>query len=156
MKQDQAEAKAVANALPYGLRMLPVRDVPQLQCLAPELDLFPQPKGPARAEFVGPPEKGIPLRERARFMQNRDFFVKKASQGIYAGADHAEWASIPVSWRVILMMAGGMGDMDTIDYLAGRSWQEIPPAEREAVKFVIREAKRLFAGLHALTLRTVE
>ena len=154
MKQDKAEANAVAAALPYGLRKLPVRDVPQLQYLAPELDLFP--KTPARAEFVGPPEKGIPRRERARFMKNRDFFVEKASRGMYAGADHAEWASIPVSWRVILMMAGGMGDMQSIDYLAGRSWQEIPPAEREAVKFTIREAKSLFGRLHALTLRTVE
>lgn len=152
MKRDNAKVLAVNHALTDSQRVLHGADM--WPFLAPSFDLGS--KTASQREFVGPPEKGIPMRERERFEQNRNFFAAKASRGMYTGADHAEWASIPVPWRVIMMMAGGMGDIDTIDYLAGRSWQEIPPKEREAVKFTIREAKRLFSGLHALTLRTVE
>ena len=157
MKQDKAESAAVAAALPYGLRLLPVVDVPQLQCLAPELDLFAKPQTQAPAEFVGPREKGIPQHARAAFQAARDAMVAKASRGMYAGADHAEWSLLPVAWRQVLLLVGGVGDMETdLAVLAGRSWQEIPPPEREAIKHAIRDAKRVLGRLHALTLRTVE
>lgn len=157
MKQDKAEAKAVASALPYGLRMLQ-GNAPQADCLAPGFDIAPDAAafvGPMPPEFVGPVWP-IHRQMRAQFDGLKDFFIHKASNGLYAGAQDAEWARVPLNWRITLMMLGGIGEMDSIDYLAGRSWQELPPREREAVKFAAREGKRILGGLRALTLRTGE
>ena len=157
MKQDKAETQAVASALPYGLRKLPMVDMPQVECLAPGFDMDPEPAfvGPLPPAFVGPLWPAH-RQMRAKFDGLKDFFIHKASNGMYAGAQDAEWARIPLAWRITLLMLGGIGDMETVDYLAGRSWQEMPPKEREAVKFAAREGKRILGNLRALTLRTVE
>ncbi|MFG5777695.1 hypothetical protein ACFIQF_11535 [Comamonas sp. J-3] len=162
MMQDQAEAKAVASAgaLRYALCKLPVVDVEQVEYLAPDLLLPAPPPPPAPApDLVGPRQKtvpmNLPMELREKWREHQAFFARKGSRGLYAGTQDAEWAGIPLAWRIMLMTLGGIGDVELIDYLAGRSWQELPPAEREAVQFAIREGKRVFSRLSALSMRTV-
>lgn len=161
MKQDKDEAKAVASALPYGLRQLPVVDVPQVEYLAPDLLLPTRPKPAPHVDLVGPRQKDVPMNlpmgERARWRENKDYLVRKASGGIYRAIADAEWARIPLQWRKVIVLVGGIGDLNTdIDVLARRSWQEMPPPEREAVKAIVRDGYTVFGRTHSLRMRTVE
>ena len=155
MKQDKAEANAVAAVLPYGLRKLPVRDVPQLQYLAPELRI---PEAPARPAPVVPPLKNPAVTvEEAKAMLDglRDEFAKKASGGLYRDAADAEWRRLPIEMRECLLRVAGIRakSKPELHGLASRAWQEMPETEREAIKRVVRLFKRYVLPLSALAAK---
>lgn len=156
MKQDQAEAKAVANALPYGLRMLPVRDVPQLQCLAPDFEIAT--RKPSRPAPIVPPLKnqGVTVEEAKAMLDGlRDEFAKKASGGLYRDAADAEWRGLPIEMRECLLRVAGVRakSKPELHSLASRAWQEMPDTEREAIKRVVRLFKRYVLPLSALAAK---
>lgn len=156
MKQDRAEAQAIANALLYRLHVLPSTDKPAGECLAPDVVLFaPTAPHAAPAELMGPREKGVPSYLRQRFAEQRAYFANKAGSTIHSGAVDAEWTRLPLPWRIVMLMMGGVGDLDTdMHLLAARSWQLIPPAEREGIRAALREACAVLGRTQALRLRT--
>lgn len=84
----------------------------------------------------------------------RDEFVRLASNGRFVDAASREWRSIPVVWRMALVMMAGAGeDTDSLESLAARDWQEMPPPEREAVRGIVRGAKKHLGRLTALAAR---
>lgn len=156
MKQDKAEAKAVAAALPYGLRMLPVLDVPQLQCLAPDFEIAT--RKPVRPAPIVPPLKnpGVSVAEAKAMLDGlRDEFAKKASGGLYRDAADAEWRRLPIEMRECLLRVAGVRakSKPELHGLASRAWQEMPETEREAVKRVVRLFKRYVLPLSALAAK---
>lgn len=156
MKQDKAEANAVAAALPYGLRKLPVRDVPQLQCLAPELVIATR-KPPRLVPNVPAFKNQDATVAEARAMLDglRDEFAKKASGGLYRDAADAEWRSLPIEMRECLLRVAGVRakSKPELHSLASRAWQEMPDTEREAIKRVVRLFKRYVLPLSALATK---
>lgn len=88
----------------------------------------------------------------ARLASLRDHFVHKATAGVWSDAETREWARVGDEQRVMLMLLAGIdGDLQA---LAKRAWREFTPPERQAIKGEIRVAKRVFAGLAALTSRS--
>ena len=84
----------------------------------------------------------------------RDEFVRLASDGRFVDAASREWRGIPMVWRMALvMMAGAGSDTDSLESLAARDWQEMPPPEREAVRGIVRGAKKHLGRLTALAAR---
>ncbi|MGF6211973.1 hypothetical protein ABIE32_001839 [Comamonas sp. 4034] len=158
MKQDRAEAQAIANAMLQRLQAFPIIDQPHAQCLAPDLVLL-DPVAPrfASTAFVGPPEKGIPMRLRPRFAELREHFANKAGNTTHSGVMDAEWARMPLPWRIVMLMMGGIGDLDAdMHQLAARSWQLIPPKERDGIRSALREAYMILSRVQALRLRTID
>ncbi len=156
MKQDKAEAQAIADALLHRMQALPIIDKPFAQCLAPDFVLFAPPiASGASTEKMGPKEKGIPSYLLPKWSEQRDFFAQKASSTAHSGAIDAEWARMPMAWRIVLLMMGGVGDLNTdLDRLAARSWQIIPPPERDGIRSATREAFALLSRTQAMRLRT--
>lgn len=84
----------------------------------------------------------------------RDEFVRIASDGRFVDAASREWRGIPMVWRMALVMMAGAGDdTDSLESLAARDWQEMPPPEREAVRGIVRGAKKHLGRLTALAAR---
>lgn len=84
----------------------------------------------------------------------RDEFVRLSSNGRFVDAASREWCSIPVVWRMALVMMAGAGeDTDSLESLAARDWQEMPPPEREALRGIVRGAKKHLGRLTALAAR---
>ena len=155
MKQDRAEAEAIANALLHRLQAFPVIEQPYAQCLDPDLVLLAPLPVATPAAFVGPPEKGIPTRLRPQFAELRDYFANKAGNTAHSGVMDAEWARMPLPWRIVMLMMGGVGDLDTdMHQLAARSWQLSPPKERDGIRSALREAFAVLGRTQALRMRT--
>ena len=156
MKQDKAEAQAIANTLFQRLQAFPPLDRLPEPCLAPDMVLFGLTTLPtAPAELMGPREKGVPNYIRAKLAEQREFFANKSSSRIHSGAVDAEWSRMPVHWRIVMLMMGGVGDVDSdMHHLASRSWQIIPPAERDGIRAALREAFAVLQPTHALRMRT--
>ncbi|MEG0923187.1 MAG: hypothetical protein RSD57_07700 [Comamonas sp.] len=153
MKQDKAESQAIADALLRRLQALPTSSWPLDACLAPDMVLFAPPA--QLAELVGPREKGIPTYLRDKWGEQRAFFANKAGNTAHSGAVDAEWSRLPLHWRIVMLMMGGVGDLDTdMHLLAARSWQLIPPKEREGIRAALREAFAMLGRTQALRLRT--
>jgi len=89
-----------------------------------------------------------------KLMVLRDEFVRLASDGRYVDAASREWRGIPMVWRMALVMMAGAGDdYDSLESLAARDWREMPPPEREALRGIVRGAKRHLGRLTALAAR---
>ena len=153
MKRDQAETLAVANAVQYGLRSLPVVDVPQRDCLAPDF-VIDVPK-PARLVPVIPAPR-YPHMSRAEsraFLRDlRDELARKASNGLYHDAADAEWRGLTIEMRQCLVRVAGIRARDKMELhaLASRAWQEMPDAERESIKRVVRTFRTQVSPLSVL------
>ena len=158
MKQDKAEAKAVASVLPYGLRKLQ-GNAPQGEYLAPDLVLqLPSPRKATeqeKAELVGPPEKGMPQRMRARWAELRALYVQGSGTVAFKDVAGAEWYDLPLMVRTCLLRVAGVQAASKLELelLACRAWQEMPPKERYAVSRVLRMATRSLRRTNALQRR---
>ncbi|NMM75535.1 hypothetical protein B2J88_11855 [Rhodococcus sp. SRB_17] len=135
MKQDLAERLA------HG----------ELHCIgvvAPDLDLLARP---APVRLATRPANDA---ERARLMGLRDEYVQLSSRGRYVDAAAREWRQLPISWRMSMLMMGGVGqDVDSLGTLALRDWHEMPPHEQAEVRGVVRGAKKHLLRLTALAAR---
>ena len=84
----------------------------------------------------------------------RDEFVRIASDGRFVDSASREWRGIPMNWRMALVLMAGLGDeAESPASLAEREWREMPPPEREALRAMVRSAKRHLGGLTALAAR---
>ena len=84
----------------------------------------------------------------------RDEFVRIASDGRFVDSASREWRGIPMNWRMALVLMAGLGDeAESPASLASREWREMPPPEREALRAMVRSAKRHLGGLTALAAR---
>ena len=85
----------------------------------------------------------------------RDEFVRIASDGRFVDAASREWRGIPIVWREALLLLAGAGvdTEESLESLAKRGWQEMPPPEREALRDMVRGAKRHLGRLTALAAR---
>ena len=84
----------------------------------------------------------------------RDEFVRIASDGRFVDAASREWRGIPMVWRMALVLMAGLGDeAESPASLASREWREMPPPERDALRAMVRSAKRHLGGLTALAAR---
>ena len=84
----------------------------------------------------------------------RDEFVRIATDGRFVDSASREWRGIPMNWRMALVLMAGLGDeAESPAILASRNWQEMPPPEREALRAMVRSAKRHLGGLTALAAR---
>ena len=89
-----------------------------------------------------------------KLMGLRDEFVRKASDGRFVDAASREWRGIPMVWRMALVMMAGAGDdTESLESLAARDWREMPPPERDALRGIVRGAKRHLGRLTALAAR---
>lgn len=149
MKQDQAEAKAVAAALPYGLRMLPA-----VEYLAPDLLLPKPPAPPAPVPVVTAPKYLEMSRAECRALLRdlRDELARKASKGLYRDAADAEWQNLSLDMRQCLVRVAGIRAKNKMELraLASRAWQEMPDAERESIKRVVRNFRAEVSPLSVL------
>lgn len=120
-----------------------------MNVVAPDLDLLAKPAQAEAARPVVAPEDVL-----KQLMKLRDEMAKSASNGRYVDAASREWRRLPSMWRVALLMIAGIGvDADNLYTLAARSWQEMPPPEREQLRGVVRDAKRHLCQLTALAAR---
>ena len=84
----------------------------------------------------------------------RDEFVRIATDGQFVDSASREWRGIPMNWRMALVLMAGLGDeAESPASLASREWREMPPPEREALRGMVRSAKRHLGGLTALAAR---
>lgn len=84
----------------------------------------------------------------------RDEYVRIATDGRFVDSASREWRRIPITWRMALVMMAGAGDdTESLESLASRDWREMPPPEREALRSIVRGAKRHLGGLTALAAR---
>ena len=84
----------------------------------------------------------------------RDEFVRIATEGRFVDSASREWRGIPMNWRMALVLMAGLGDeAESPAILASREWREMPPPEREALRGMVRSAKRHLGGLTALAAR---
>ena len=84
----------------------------------------------------------------------RDEFVRIATDGRFVDSASREWRGIPMNWRMALVLMAGLGDeAESPASLASREWREMPPPEREALRAMVRSAKRHLGGLTALAAR---
>ena len=84
----------------------------------------------------------------------RDEFVRIATDGRFVDSASREWRGIPMNWRMALVLMAGLGDeAESPAILASREWREMPPPEREALRGMVRSAKRHLGGLTALAAR---
>lgn len=84
----------------------------------------------------------------------RDEFVELASVGRFTDAASYEWRELPAYWRMALLLVAGVGvDLDDLDKLASRSWQEMPDPERQAIQWVVRSGKKHLGPLVALAAK---
>ena len=84
----------------------------------------------------------------------RDEFVRIATDGRFVDSASREWRGIPMNWRMALVLMAGLGDeAESPASLASREWREMPPPEREALRGMVRSAKRHLGGLTALAAR---
>ena len=84
----------------------------------------------------------------------RDEFVRIATDGRFVDSASREWRGIPMNWRMALVLMAGLGvETESIESLASRDWREMPPPEREALRSMVRSAKRHLGGLTALAAR---
>lgn len=91
---------------------------------------------------------------KARLMTLRDEFVHINSMGRFHDAASREWRKLPHTWRATLLLVAGVGvDVDDLNTLASRDWQELPPPERDDVRGVVRSAKRHLGRLTALAAK---
>ncbi len=89
-----------------------------------------------------------------KLMALRDEFVRLATDGRFVDAASREWRAIPMVWRMALVMMAGAGDdTDSLESLAARDWQEMPPPERESLRSIVRGAKKHLGRLTALAAR---
>lgn len=119
--------------------------------VAPDLVFWPQEPAQAQAPVAtrGPNED-----ERKCLGALRDGFVQRLSHGRYADAAGREWSQLPRSWRMALLMMGGVGeDVDSLDTMAMRTWEEIPEHEQAEVRSMVRGAKKHLLHLTALAAR---
>lgn len=122
-----------------------------LRLVAPELDLLKPAQPTHRAQLQ---TRTLPEEHRAQLMKLRDEFVRRASRGRYADAAGCEWRELPSNWRMALLMLAGVGvDVADLDTLANREWLEMPQPERDALREVVRGARRHLGGLTALAAR---
>ena len=92
--------------------------------------------------------------ERTKLSALRDEFVRIASDGRFVDSASREWRGIPMNWRMALVLMAGLGDeAESPAILASREWREMPPPEREALRAMVRSAKRHLGGLTALAAR---
>lgn len=90
----------------------------------------------------------------ARLMELRDEYVQLATEGRFMTAAAKEWREMPRTWRMLLLMFGGVGvDTSDLDTLAARAWQELPEPEQQAVRWAVRDARKYVAPLTALAAR---
>lgn len=90
----------------------------------------------------------------ARLAELKDEFVRLATDGRFTSAAAAEWAELPMRWRMALLLMAGVGDDESdLATLAARSWREMPPTEREALRFVCRDAKKHIGNIKSLVTR---
>lgn len=90
----------------------------------------------------------------ARLAELQDEFVRIATEGRFVSAAAAEWAELPMRWRMALLLMAGVGDDESdLATLASRSWREMPPREREEIRFVCRDGKKHLGQLLALATR---
>ena len=81
----------------------------------------------------------------------RDEFTKLATGGRTSDSESREWSALDAGHRMaMLLLAGVDGDLGE---LAQRDWRELPPLEREAIKYEVRAAKAAFSRLMALSGR---
>ena len=84
----------------------------------------------------------------------RDEFVRIATDGRFVDSASREWRGIPMNWRMAMVLMAGLGDeAESPAILASREWREMPPPEREALRAMVRSAKRHLGGLTALAAR---
>ena len=84
----------------------------------------------------------------------RDEFVRIATDGRFVDSASREWRGIPMNWRMALVLMAGLGDeAESPAILASREWREMPPPEREALRAMVRSAKRHLGRLTALAAR---
>ena len=84
----------------------------------------------------------------------RDEFVRIATDGRFVDSASREWRGIPMNWRMALVLMAGLGDeAESPAILASREWREMPPPEREALRAMVRGAKRHLGRLTALAAR---
>lgn len=92
--------------------------------------------------------------ERQRLAELRDEYVRMASNGRFHDAASREWRAIPLLWRQVLVMLAGAGsDTDSLESLAARDWREMPVPERDALRLMVRSAKKHLGQLSALAAR---
>lgn len=81
----------------------------------------------------------------------RDEFVKRATRGRVSDAEALEWARLDQGHRMaMLLLAGIDGDLSALSL---RAWRELPEPERQAIKAQVRQAKRAFSAVAALSGR---
>ena len=84
----------------------------------------------------------------------RDEFVRIATDGQFVDSASREWRGIPMNLRMALVLMAGLGGKaESPAILASREWREMPPPEREALRAMVRSAKRHLGGLTALAAR---
>jgi len=92
---------------------------------------------------------------RKNLLKLRDAIAEQLDEGRYFAAAAAEWARLPVLWRIALHILSGIGSadggLDNLTDLAARAWREIPPPEREALRFVSRQCEKQLQSMGVLT-----
>lgn len=111
-------------------------------------------EAPAMADHCAHVEAFRRHQRLQKLMGLRDEFVRIASDGRFVDAASREWRGIPMVWRMALVMMAGAGDdTESLESLAARDWREMPPPERDALRGIVRGAKRHLGRLTALAAR---
>lgn len=98
----------------------------------------------------------LPSRDEclARLSVLRDEFVESHSRGRFHNAAALEWKAMPVRWRLMLMMAAGVGDAGgDVARMARRTWDEFSDDEQAELRGWVREGKRSLSAMSALAAR---
>lgn len=61
-----------------------------------------------------------------------------------------EWYRLPVADRKLFLMLSGVGSIDALESMAGKSYKELTPHEREAMATVQRSLRRLVQNTQAI------
>ncbi|KAF1021862.1 MAG: hypothetical protein GAK30_01551 [Paracidovorax wautersii] len=129
--------------------------LPQPPPAEPQTDPPPLTDQPARPTRTETQPDGIrnPSYERhyrARLAEIRRQAVADTFEGRNITAAAAEWKSLPVRVRLLVLVFSGVdGDHDE---LLKRDWREIGPGERMAISACVSELKRSLHPLFALTV----
>ena len=61
-----------------------------------------------------------------------------------------EWHRLPVADKKLLLMLAGVGSIDALESMAGKSYKELTPPERDAIATAQRSLRRLVRDTQAL------
>lgn len=91
----------------------------------------------------------VALRTLKSLRSMRDNILEESSGGLFKDVESREWKELPIEWRMLFLLLGGVGKEDDVDALlaarlkplATRNWREIPVPERQAIKSIIRTGR---------------